>query len=80
MRTVASAAVGVARFLYRFVVGDDWTVAVVILLGLVATGILAANRISAWWLVPLLAIVMTGVSLRREPSRARRGASARSAP
>lgn len=73
MRTVASAAIGVARFLYRFVVGDDWTVAVVILLGLAATGILAANRIPAWWLVPLLAIVMTGVSLRRasQPKRSK---------
>jgi uncharacterized membrane protein YfcA len=75
MRTVASAAVGVVGFLYRFVVGDDWTVAVVILLGLVATGILAANRISAWWLVPLLAIVMTGVSLRRaaQPKHSKAG-------
>jgi len=65
MRMVVSAVVGVARFLYRFVVGDDWTVAAVMLLALAATGILVARGISAWWLVPVLAIVMTGVSLRR---------------
>jgi len=62
---VLSGAVGVGRFLYRFIVGDDWTVAVVMLLALAATGVLVAHRISAWWLVPPLAIVTTGISLRR---------------
>jgi hypothetical protein len=57
--------VGLGRFLYMFVVGDDWTVALVMLLALAATGILEGNHVSAWWLVPLLAVVMTGVSLRR---------------
>ncbi len=65
MQAIVSAAVGVARFLYRFVVGDDWTVAVAIGLALSATGVLVANHISAWWLVPFVAIFMTGVSLRR---------------
>jgi uncharacterized membrane protein YfcA len=65
MRVVVSGAVGIARFLYFFVVGDDWTVAVALLLALAATGVLVAQRIPAWWLVPLVAIVMTGVSLRR---------------
>jgi len=65
LNAVVSAAVGVARFLYRFVVGDDWTVAVVIILALAATGVLVANHVSAWWLVPFAAIFMTGVSLRR---------------
>jgi hypothetical protein len=65
MRTVVSGVVGIGRFLYRFVVGDDWTVAVAILLALVATGVLLAQQIPAWWLVPVVAIVMTGVSLRR---------------
>jgi hypothetical protein len=62
---VVSAVVGVARFLYRFVVGDDWTVALAILLALAATGVLLANHVSAWWLVPFVAIFMTGFSLRR---------------
>jgi hypothetical protein len=69
MRMVASAAVGIVRFLYRFIVGDDWTVALAVLLALTATGILAANHISAWWLVPLAAIAMTAVSLRRQSGR-----------
>ena len=53
------------RFLYEFIVGDDWTVAAVMFIGLGITGFLNANHIVCWWLIPLLAIVMTGVSLRR---------------
>jgi hypothetical protein len=67
MRTVISGLVGAARFLYFFVVGDDWTVAVAILIALAATALLAAQRIPAWWLVPTVAIAMTAVSLRRSP-------------
>ncbi len=55
----------IARFVYDFVFGDDWSVAVVIMLGLVATALLVSSGIPAWWLVPLLAIAMTGASLRR---------------
>jgi hypothetical protein len=65
MRAVVSFLVGIARFLYQFIFGDDWRVAVVILLGLAATGTLARRGVQAWWLVPLLAIVMTGFSLFR---------------
>jgi uncharacterized membrane protein YfcA len=65
MKLVISTVVGGARFLYRFVVGDDWTVAIAILLALAATGVLVGDHISAWWLVPFVAIFMTGVSLRR---------------
>lgn len=65
MRWAVSAVVGVARFLYGFVVGDDWTVALAIVLALGATGLLVPDHISAWWLVPFVAIFMTGVSLRR---------------
>ncbi len=69
MRMVVAAVVGVARFLYRFVVGDDWTVAVAILIALSATGVLVADHVSAWWLVPFVAIFMTGISLRRSARR-----------
>jgi uncharacterized protein (DUF58 family) len=73
MRVVSSVVVGVARFLYGFVVGDDWTVALAIVLALVVTGVLVTNHISAWWLVPLVAVFMTGVSLNRS-ARKRRAA------
>jgi hypothetical protein len=65
MTRVLSWAVAVVRFIYRFIVGDDLTVAVVMVIALAVTGLLAANGVSAWWLVPVLAIVITGVSLFR---------------
>jgi len=65
MRLAISAVVGVARFLYGFVVGDDWTVALAIVLALAATGLLVTDHVSAWWLVPFVAIFMTGLSLTR---------------
>jgi len=69
---VGSSLAGVGRFLYGFVFGDDWSVAAVILLGLAVTAWMVANGINAWWLVPLLAVAMTGVSLwRRGASRGR---------
>lgn len=37
----------------------------VIVLALAATGVLVANGINAWGLVPPVAVVMTGVSLWR---------------
>ena len=65
MQVALSAAVGLGRFLYRFVVGDDWRVAVVMLAALTATAVLVGNQIQAWWLVPVVAIAMTGISLWR---------------
>jgi len=53
------------RFWYEFVVGDDWTVAVgvVIALGLVA--LLAHRDISAWWLMPVAVVTLLAASLWR---------------
>ena len=65
MRMIGSAVSGIGRFLYRFIVGDDWRVAVAMLVALVLTGVLVAQKLPAWWLVPVVAILMTGVSLRR---------------
>lgn len=65
MERVSLWAIAPFRFLYHFIVGDDWTVAVVVFIGLVISGILNANHILAWWLMPVIAIAMTGISIRR---------------
>jgi hypothetical protein len=57
------------RFFYAFVVGDDWTVAAAVLLGLLVTRGMVASRMYAWWLVPLLAVVMTAINLLRATQR-----------
>lgn len=69
MNVVARVTVGVAKFLYGYVVGDDLLLAVVMVASLVATGLLVRAGVNAWWLVPLLAALMTGVNLRRRAIR-----------
>jgi hypothetical protein len=69
MTLVGSWIVSFGRFWYQFIVGDDWTVAAAIAVGLVATAFLNANGIPAWWLVPLIVVVMVGASLRRASAR-----------
>jgi len=54
-----------SRFWWGFVVGDDWVAAAGVVLALVATGVVAAAHVAAWWLMPLAVIVVLGVSLQR---------------
>jgi hypothetical protein len=65
MDRLSSWLVGFGRFWYHFIVGDDWTMAAAVLIGLILTAILNANHLAGWWLIPLTVIVMLAVSLRR---------------
>jgi hypothetical protein len=65
MQQVLSWILAVPRFLYHFIVGDDWTVAVAVFIGLALSAILNANHVVAWWLIPVIVVIMLGVSLRR---------------
>ena len=53
------------RFWWDFVIGDDWLVAVLVVIGIGATAILAAANITAWWLLPLAVPAILWLSLRR---------------
>ncbi|TMF51798.1 MAG: hypothetical protein E6I24_01655 [Chloroflexi bacterium] len=61
----------IARFLYEFIVGDDWTMAASVAIGLVLSALLNANHIAAWWLIPVIVVLMLGISLRRASGRQR---------
>jgi len=39
------------------------------LIGLAVTGILNANHIVGWWLIPIIVVVMTGISVQRTSAR-----------
>lgn len=54
-------------FWYDFVIGDDWVVAVGVVIALAATFVLT-RVISAplWWIVPAAVVVLLPLSLRRE--------------
>ena len=50
-------------FWYDFVVGDDWTIAVGVLVALIVSALLAARKLNAWWVMPAAAVVMLAISL-----------------
>jgi hypothetical protein len=56
---------GFGRFWYRFIIGDDWTLAATIAAALVMTWLLHTAGVAAWWLPPLAAVTVVGASLRR---------------
>jgi hypothetical protein len=65
MTRVASWLVGFGRFWYRFIIGDDWTVAASVAIGLAVTPLLNASHFPAWMVIPLIVIVMLRVSIHR---------------
>ena len=71
MRPPLSWIVAIARFLYEFIVGYDWTMAASVAIGLVLSALLNANHIAAWWLIPVIVVLMLGISLRRASGRQR---------
>ena len=70
MSGVIRFLVAVGRFLYGYIFGDDWVVAVVMLIAIAASAALVSIKVNAWWLVPPTAVVMTGISLLRRRTAA----------
>ncbi|HEY1914277.1 MAG TPA: hypothetical protein VGH27_01765 [Streptosporangiaceae bacterium] len=50
-------------FLYDFVIGDDWRIAVAVVIGLAVTYAVSRTSVPAWWLVPALVVVALPASL-----------------
>jgi hypothetical protein len=50
-------------FLYDFVVGDDWRIAVGVVAGLAVTWGVSRTTVPAWWLLPVLLVVLLPASL-----------------
>ncbi len=62
---MATWLAGFGRFWYRFIVGDDWLLAVGIVLGLVAAYVLLRAGYQAWWLMPIVVVAAMASSLWR---------------
>lgn len=60
-----SYVVNFARFWYDFVVGDDWSVAVGVVVALTITALLAHRGVTVWWLMPAAVVLVLGMSLWR---------------
>jgi hypothetical protein len=52
-------------FWYDFIVGDDWVVAVGIVIGLSLTYAVSRTAAPAWWLLPLVLTLLLPLSLWR---------------
>lgn len=65
MRTVLTQTEAFGRFLWKFIVGDDITLAIGVVLGLVAVAILHSSGTASWWALPIAWIIALSVSLRR---------------
>lgn len=57
--------IGFFQFWYHFIVGDDWTIAVLVALGLILTVGLVRAGVEAWWLMPLVVLATLGLSVWR---------------
>jgi hypothetical protein len=52
------------RFLWDFVIGDDWRIAAGVVVALTVTALVADASVSAWWIVPLaVAVLLAGPAL-----------------
>jgi hypothetical protein len=52
-----------ALFWYDFVVGDDWRLAMGVIVGLGLTALVAhASSLAAWWVAPIVVLVVLVVS------------------
>jgi hypothetical protein len=69
MMRLMSWVVGFGRFWYRFIIGDDWTVAASVVVGLAATVLLNDRPFPAWLVIPLVVIVMLRVSVQRSKQK-----------
>ena len=50
-------------FWYDFVVGDDWRVAVVVVVALAATFGLSKTSVTGWWLMPVAVALILPITL-----------------
>ena len=53
------------RFLWDFVVGDDWRIAVGVVLALALTAVVAGTSVAAWWILPVAVALLLGMSVWR---------------
>jgi hypothetical protein len=53
------------RFLWDFVVGDDWRIAVGVVVALAITAAVAGTSVAAWWILPVAVALLLGVSVWR---------------
>jgi hypothetical protein len=54
-----------ALFWYHFFVGDDWTIAVGVVMALAITYTVSRTTLPSWWILPAAALALLVVSVAR---------------
>jgi hypothetical protein len=65
MTRAFSALRSFGLFWWDFVVGEDWRIAVGVVIGLAGTAALASRAVPAWWLLPMVVVGLLAMSLWR---------------
>jgi hypothetical protein len=59
------------RFLWEFVIGDDWRIAAGVVVALGLTALVAETSIAAWWILPVaVALLLAGSVWHEAQTRA----------
>jgi hypothetical protein len=58
------------RFLWDFVIGDDWRIAAGVVFAIGATALVAGASVAAWWILPVAVAGLLGLSVWRASGRA----------
>jgi hypothetical protein len=51
------------RFLWDFVIGDDWRIAAGVAVALGVTALVADAKVAAWWILPVAVAGLLGASV-----------------
>lgn len=54
-----------ARFAWDFVIGDDWRIALAVVIAFAVTAIVAGAGATAWWIVPIATAAVLALSVWR---------------
>ncbi len=57
------------KFWYDFIIGDDWRIAVGVVITVAAVFVAAHHGFNGWWLLPLAVAGLLGVSVTHEIRR-----------
>jgi hypothetical protein len=51
------------RFLWEFVIGDDWRIAAGVVAALGLTALVTDTAVAAWWILPVVVLGLLAVSV-----------------
>jgi hypothetical protein len=57
------------RFWYDFIIGDDWVIAVGVVVALAFSWLISQRGLNVWWMMPAAVVFLLATSIWRETRR-----------